>query len=64
MKFTIAVAAILGLAAAVQVKDDSNPEGRNIDGAETWYEQHISGWNGADEDEIMDNIYAKFSKEG
>merc|ERR1711988_308345 len=25
---------------------------------------HISGYNGADEDEIMDNIFSKFSKEG
>jgi len=64
MKFTIAVAALLGLAAAIKITDNSNPEGRNFDGAETWYEQKISGYNGADEDEIMDNIYSKFSKEG
>ena len=25
---------------------------------------HISGYNGADEDEIMDNIYSRYSKEG
>ena len=25
---------------------------------------HISGYNGADEDEIFDNIYSKFSSEG
>ena len=25
---------------------------------------HVSGYNGADEDEIMDNIYSRFSKEG
>jgi len=25
---------------------------------------HISGYNGADEDEIMDNIFSRFSKEG
>ena len=25
---------------------------------------HISGYNGADEDEIMDNIFSKYSKEG
>ena len=29
-----------------------------------WQEMHISGYNGADEDEIMDNIFSKFSKEG
>lgn len=33
MKFTIAVAALLGLAAAVRVTDNSNPEGRNFPGA-------------------------------
>ena len=25
---------------------------------------HISGYNGADEDEIMDNIFGRFSREG
>ena len=25
---------------------------------------HISGYNGADEDEIMDNIFSRYSKEG
>ena len=25
---------------------------------------HISGFNGADEDEIMDNLYSRYSKEG
>jgi hypothetical protein len=25
---------------------------------------HVSGYNGADEDEIMDNIFSRFSKEG
>ena len=25
---------------------------------------HISGYHGADEDEIMDNIFSRFSKEG
>ena len=25
---------------------------------------HVSGYNGADEDEIMDNIYSRFSREG
>ncbi len=25
---------------------------------------HVSGYNGADEDEIMDNVYSRFSREG
>merc|ERR1719164_262708 len=29
-----------------------------------WQEMHISGYNGADEDEIMDNVYGHYSKEG
>lgn len=51
------------LAAAVRLEDDSDPQGRNVD---TWthHDQYISGYNGADEDEIMDNIFSKFSKEG
>ena len=59
MKF-IAMAALAG---AIKVRDDSDPLGRNVD---TWThtDQYISGFNGADEDEIMDNIFSKFSKEG
>ena len=51
------------LAAAVRLEDDSDPQGRNVD---TWthQDQYLSGYNGADEDEIMDNIFSKFSKEG
>merc|ERR1719198_198003 len=64
MKFTIAVAALLSVTAAIKIRDDSNAEGRNVAGAETWYEQKISGYNGADEDEIMDNVFSRFSKEG
>ena len=63
MKFTVAIAALLGAAVALRIKDDSEPEGRNMDTAR-WQEMHISGYNGADEDEIMDNIFSKFSKEG
>jgi len=37
--------------------------GRNVD--QTLHtDMKISGYNGADEDEIMDNIYSKFSSEG
>ena len=59
MKF-IALAALAG---AIKLRDDSDPLGRNVD---TWkhQDQYISGYNGADEDEIMDNIFSKFSKEG
>ena len=51
------------MACAIKVRDDSDPHGRNVD---TWTheDQYISGFNGADEDEIMDNIFSKFSKEG
>merc|ERR1719174_3318508 len=63
MKFTVAIAALLGAAVAIRVRDDSESEGRNMDTAR-WQEMHISGYNGADEDEIMDNIFSKYSKEG
>merc|ERR1719174_3546876 len=63
MKFTVAIAALLGAAVAIRIGDDSEPEGRNMDTAR-WQEMHISGYNGADEDEIMDNIFSKYSKEG
>ena len=68
MKFTniIAISALLGYASAIKiiVDDDSDPNGKNFDGAETWEDQSLSGHNGADEDEIMDNIFSRFSKEG
>ena len=58
------IVALLGLASAIKISDDSDPNGKNVDGVETWAEQKISGFNGADEDEIMDNIFSRFSKEG
>ena len=58
------VVALLGLASAIKISDDSDPNGKNVDGVETWADQKISGYNGADEDEIMDNIFSRFSKEG
>merc|ERR1711981_1464362 len=61
MKFVIA--ALLGAAVAIRIGDDSEPEGRNMDTAR-WQEMHISGYNGADEDEIMDNVFSKYSREG
>ena len=63
MKFTVAIAALLGAVVAIRIGDDSEPEGRNMDTAR-WQEMHISGYNGADEDEIMDNIFSRYSKEG
>merc|ERR1719321_1145560 len=63
MKFTVAIAALLGATVAIRIGDDSEPEGRNMDTAR-WQEMHIFGYNGADEDEIMDNILSKYSKEG
>ena len=52
------------LAAGAELDDDSNPLGKNADGAETWEDQKLSGYNGADEDEIMDNIFAAKCNEG
>lgn len=63
MMLKFAVMALLSVS-AIRIQDDSNEEGRNVADAETWYEQKISGYNGADEDEIMDNIFSKFAKEG
>ena len=57
------MAALFAGADAIKIRDDSDKEGRNVDKT-TWKEMHVSGYNGADEDEIMDNIYARFSKEG
>ena len=61
------LAALLGCADVnaikLAVRDDSDPEGRNVDKT-TWKDMHISGYNGADEDEIMDNIFGRLSKEG
>ena len=58
------IVALLGLASAIKISDDSDPNGQNVDGTETWADQKISGFNGADEDEIMDNVFSRFSKEG
>ena len=33
MKFTVAIAALLGATVAVKLRDDSEPEGRNMDTA-------------------------------
>jgi hypothetical protein len=52
------------LAAGAELDDDSNPLGKNSDDAETWEDQKLSGYNGADEDEIMDNIFAAKCNEG
>ena len=62
----IAIAALFNEASAIKMKvlDNSDPEGKNVAGVEAWYDQKISGYNGADEDEIMDNIFGRYSKEG
>jgi hypothetical protein len=60
----LALAALLGSISAIKISDNSEPDGKNIAGTETWKEQYLSGHNGADEDEIMDNIFSRFSKEG
>ena len=62
MNFKLVIAALLG-ASAIHLRDDSDAEGRNVDKT-TWKDMHISGYNGADEDEIMDNIFSRYSKEG
>ena len=58
------LAALLGSLQAVRLSDNSDPLGKNVDGVETYKDQVLSGHNGADEDEIMDNIFSRFSKEG
>lgn len=58
-----ALVALLGCTSAIRIQDNSDPEGRNVDKT-TWKNMHISKYNGADEDEIQDNIYSRFSKEG
>jgi hypothetical protein len=58
-----AIAALLGMTEAVRVTDNSDPLGRNVDRT-TWTDMKISGYNGADEDEIMDNVYGRYSREG
>ena len=55
--------ALIGVAAAVRLTDNSDPEGRNVD-QNTWKDMHVSGYNGADEDEIMDNFFSKYAREG
>ena len=57
------IAALLGLASASHIADNSDSLGRNVDKT-TWQDMKISGYNGADEDEIMDNVFGRFSKEG
>ena len=56
----IAFAALFGLSSGIKLRDNSDLEGRNVDQT-TWRDMHISGYNGADEDEIMDNIFSKYS---
>jgi hypothetical protein len=57
------LAALFASTSAITVRDNSDPEGRNVS-KKTWRDMQISGFNGADEDEIQDNIYSRYSKEG
>ena len=64
MRFT--VLALVGLIGAVKINkgyDNSDPLGRNV-ATSVHGDMHLSGYNGADEDEIMDNIFSRYSKEG
>ena len=62
----LTLAALLGSISTISLstRDNSHPEGVNVAGQETWKDMHISGYNGADEDEIMDSIFSQYSKEG
>ena len=59
------IAALVGSMGALKINsyDNSDPLGRNVDKT-TWQDMKISGYNGADEDEIMDNIFGRYSREG
>lgn len=59
----IILAALLGATEAVRLTDNSDSKGRNVDQT-TWEDMKISGYNGADEDEIMDSVFSHYSKEG
>ena len=64
--YKFALVALLGLAGAVRINknyDASDPLGRNV-AKDQHGEMHLSGYNGADEDEIMDNVFSRYSKEG
>ena len=62
---SVATAAILGMVSChrLAVSDVSDVLGRNVDKYVHQDTKH-SGYNGADEDEIYDNIFSRFSKEG
>ena len=62
----IALAALLAVdvsAIRMKVLDNSDPLGRNVDKT-IHQDMHVSGYNGADEDEIMDNIFSRYADEG
>merc|ERR1719163_1345721 len=62
MKF-YAIVALLGFSGAIRIMDNSDPLGKN-EAKDQHGDMHLSGYNGADEDEIMDNIFSRYSKEG
>ena len=64
--YKVVIVALLGLAGAIKLNknyDASDPLGRN-EAKDQHGEMHLSGYNGADEDEIMDNVFSRYAKEG
>merc|ERR1711943_100099 len=63
MLYRVAIAALIANVSAIRIQDNSDPLGKN-EAKDQHGEMHLSGYNGADEDEIMDNIFSRYSKEG
>jgi hypothetical protein len=63
MKFAIVALLGVSLAGAIRLTDVSDPLGKN-EAKDQHGDMHLSGYNGADEDEIMDNVFSRYSKEG
>ena len=61
MKFAIVALLGVSLAGAIRLTDSSDPLGRN-EAKDQHGDMHLSGYNGADEDEIMDNVFSRYSK--
>ena len=63
MMYKVAIAALIANVAAIKITDVSDPLCRN-EAKDQHGDMHLSGYNGADEDEIMDNVFSRYSKEG
>ena len=61
--FVLSVLISAAAAVKISVDDSTDPLGRIV-GTHTWEDMKVSGYNGADEDEIMDSIFSRYSKEG